>query len=213
MSDYAGRTKYDEPGRAARYAERDARRHDEEWRLVERVLAGRPWPKAVLDAPCGAGRMALEFARRGSSVVAADLSPSMRKEAERAVQSAGAGVRVEALDLEAPDPPEALAAELVVCYRFFHHLPDAAARGRVLATLSRLARPAVLVSFHHPASLHHLSRALRRVLTLRKGDRHAITLQRLKQEAAEHGLRFVRAVALSPGLRDLWVALFERREQ
>ena len=77
---------------------------------------------------------------------------------------------------------------------------------------TRIARPRLLVSFHHPASLHHLSRALRRLVTGRRGDRHAITLGRLKREALEHGLRFVRAKALSPGLRDLWVALFEREE-
>ena len=211
MADYAGRTKYDEAGRAAAYAARDPRRHAEEWRLVLRVLAGRPWPETVTDVPCGAGRMALEFLRRGSRVRAADLSPAMRVEAKRALETESGFLGVVELDLEAPDPPASLAAELVICFRFLHHLPDAAARGRVLSTLARLARPAALVSFHHPMSLHNVARAARRVLTGRRGDRATITLGRLAREAEGHGLSLVRSAAIAPGLRELWVALFERR--
>jgi SAM-dependent methyltransferase len=213
---YAARTKYDEPGRAGRYAERSARRHREEWALVESVVfgaAGGPPvapPEDVLDAPCGAGRLAAEFLARGAPVRCADLSPAMRAEARGALAGTPGLRGIEALDLEAPSPPAEWAADLVVCFRLLHHLPDAAARGRVLGALSALSRRLVLVSYHHPVSGHGLARAVRRLVTGRRGDRHAITTGRLAREASAHGLRLVRAAGLAPYRRELWVALFER---
>lgn len=207
---YAARTKYDEPGRARRYAERSPRRHAEEWRLVTRAWAGDTWPATVLDAPCGAGRMAAEFLARGSRVRCADLSPAMRAEAGRALSGRAGLLGVEALDLEMSDPPAAWRADLVLCFRFLHHLPDTAARRRVLGNLAALSSGRVMVSFHHPVSVHNLSRALRRLVTGRRGDRHAVTLSALRADAAACGLSFVRAEALAPWRRDLWVALFER---
>jgi SAM-dependent methyltransferase len=208
---YAGREKYDRDDRAARYANRSPRRHAEEWRLVERVLDGDPWPATVLDAPCGAGRMAAEMLARGSTVRAADLSPAMRAQCAKALDGRERFQGVVTLDLEDASPPPAWRAELVLCFRFLHHLPGAAARGRVLRTLAALSSDRVLVSFHHPVSAHQVARAVRRVVTGRAGDRHAVTLARLRREAAEAGLSFVRAKALGAGRRDLWAALFTVR--
>lgn len=208
-SAYAGRTKYDEPGRARRYARRDARRHAEEWRLVRRALHGRPQPAIVLDAPCGAGRMAAELLSRGAHVRAADLSPAMRAEANAALQGKPGLLGIEEIDLEAPVPPEAPRHDAVLCFRFLHHLPDAAARRRVLTSLAARSSRDVLVSFHHPVSVHQVSRGLRRVLTGRKGDRHAVTKRQLKEDARACGLRWVAAYALLPYLRDLWVAVLQ----
>lgn len=210
---YAGRTKYDEPGRARRYAERSAARDAEERRLLRRALEDLARPATVLDVPCGTGRLATEFLARGASVRCADLSPAMRAEAQAHLEGSPGFLGVVPLDLEAapaPDLVAPLAADLVLCVRFLHHLPDAAARGRVLRSLSALSRRHVLVTFHHPVSVHHVARALRRVLTGRRGDRRAITVGRLRGEAAAQGLRLVRAVAIAPYRRDLWAALFEK---
>jgi SAM-dependent methyltransferase len=206
---YAARTKYDEPGRAARYAERSRARDEEERRLVARALEGLPAPASVIDAPCGTGRMAAEFLSRGATVLCADLSPAMRAEAAARLAGSPGFLGVVPLDLEAPAPSDAR-ADLVLCVRFLHHLPDAAARARVLAGLAAMSRRHVLVTFHHPVSVHHLARALRRVVTGRRGDRRAITVRRLAAEASAHGLRLVRAVATAPYRRDLWAALFEK---
>lgn len=208
-SAYAGRSKYDS-ARALRYSRRSAARHAEEWSLLTRVLAGVPSPATVLDAPCGAGRLTKEFLARGARVRAGDLSPAMLAHTRAAVGSDPSCLGVESLDLEAPAPPDAPTHELVVCFRFFHHLPDAATRSRVLASLAARSSRHVIVSFHHPASVHHLARALRRLLTGRRGDRHAITLGALTREAAPFGLRPLASGALGRYRRDLWVVLFER---
>ncbi len=206
---YAGRTKYDEPGRAARYAERSARRDREEWRLISRVLQGVPGAKSVLDVPCGTGRLAERFLALGVTVRGADASPAMRAEAEKSLSGRIGWLGANDFDLETSDPPSEWASDLVVCFRFLHHLPDEASRARVFSRLTPLARPYLLVSFHHPVSIHNASRSIQRLFSGRRGDRHSITLSRLTREAEAHGFRLVRAAALSRYLRDLWVALYE----
>lgn len=211
---YAARTKYDEPGRAARYAKRSARRHAEEWRLLAGLLdrlsvrrEGR-----ALDVPCGAGRVASELLGRGHAVRCADLSAAMRAETARALFARRGFLGVDELDLEAPPEPGAARYDLVVCFRFLHHLPDAAARARVLRALAaRTADDGLLVlSFHHPVSAHAFARAIRRVVTRRRGDRHAIAVGRLRREAADAGLSLVATAALRPFVRELWLAAFRR---
>ena len=204
---YAGRTKYD-AARARRYEKRSARRQAEEWSVVERLLAGHAPPRTVLDAPCGTGRIAAEFLARGSSVRLADWSDDMLALARANVGAHASVLGVERLDLEAPPEADAATHELVICLRFFHHLPDDDRRGRVLASLRARASDAIIVSFHHPASAHHLARAVRRLVTGRRGDRFSNTLRELERLAHPLGLRLEHAAAVAPYLRDFWAARF-----
>lgn len=211
VGSYAGRSKYDAPGRAARYEARSQRRDAEEKALLDRVLDALALPRGAraLDAPCGTGRIAQALLARGWSVTAADLSPAMREAARAALGGAAAAVTVEPIDLEATPPPDAPRHDVVVCFRFFHHLPDDAARTRVLRSLAARTRGPVVLSFHHPVSAHHLARALRRLLTGRRGDRHATTVGHLRRLARDAGLAVRATVALAPYRRDLWVAVLE----
>lgn len=203
---YAARTKYDRPGRAARYRARSPRRDAEEWALLERCLAPLPVPESALDVPCGTGRIAAHLLERGIPVRGADLSPAMRRETEERLVGRPGFLGVVPIDLDAGGTPEGLAADLVVCFRFLHHLPGEADRSRVLANLGRLTRRDLLLSFHHPVSVHNLARGARRVLTGRRGDRYALTVGRLRLEAAEAGLDLVAVRALAAWRRDLWIA-------
>jgi len=204
---YAARTKYDEPGRAARYADRSPRRAAEEWALLEGFLDGLPTPASALDVPCGVGRIGASLAARHIPTTLAHLSPALRA-AARARHGETTGILgVHALDLEAVDVDPELSADLVVCFRFFHHLPDASVRTRVLEGLRRLTRRDLLLSFHHPVSAHRGTRLVRRLLVGgAPSDRHVISVGRLRAEAAAAGLRLVRAGALAAFRRELWVA-------
>ncbi len=207
---YAGRSKYDEPGRAERYKARSERRNQEEWALVERLLGMLPAaPATALDAPCGTGRIAERLLARGLDVTCADLSPAMRAATEERLAGEAGYAGVVALDLEAAGEDAPAAADLVVCLRFLHHLPDAATRGRVWRTLRSLTGGHLIVSFHHPVSLHNLSRGLRRVFTRKRGDRHTLRPAALRAEAAEAGLRVVRFAPLARWRREFWLALLE----
>jgi SAM-dependent methyltransferase len=204
---YAARTKYDEPGRARRYRGRSPRRDTEEWRLLERMIRRLPEaPARALDAPCGTGRIAERLLDLGVPTIGADLSPAMRAEAEARLAGREGWLGTTALDLEAHLPDHDLASDLVVCFRFLPHLPDAASRARVLESLRRLTKRDLLLSFHHPVSAHNLMRALRRLFGRRHGDRRTITVGRLRREAAQHGLELVATRALGRWRRELWVA-------
>lgn len=208
---YAARTKYDAPGRAARYTRRSAARDAAERALVARVVAPAPPGATALDVPCGAGRLSADLVALGYEVTSADLSPAMRGLCDGALRGAARWRGVVALDLDQPPSAAVHDAErfdLVVCFRFLHHLPGPAARARVLASLAARTRGRLVVSYHHPVSLHHLARAVRRIWTGRRGDRHALTTKRLAREAAACGLALVGARGLSPYRRDLWVATF-----
>jgi SAM-dependent methyltransferase len=209
MSSYPARTKYDEPGRARRYAERSPRRDAEEWRLLAACLVDHEAPADALDVPCGTGRIAERLIERGIPTLCADLSEAMRDETRRRLDGREGFLGVRALDLDAAPPDEAV-ADLVVCFRFLHHLPDAEARARVLRHLRALTRRHVLLSFHHPVSFHNLQRLLRRVFTGRRSDRHTIGVRRLRREAAAAGLEVVSTRALAAWRRELWVARLRR---
>lgn len=204
---YAGRTKYDEPGRAARYRERSTARNAEEWALLGRLLDTLdPQPVTALDVPCGTGRIAERLLARGLDVTCADLSPAMRAETEARLEAEAGYLGTVSLDLEAPGAMPPGPADLVVCFRFLHHLPSSAQRVRVLRTLRQLSARDVVVSFHHPVSFHNLSRGVRRLVKGVRGDRHTVSPGRLRREAAEAGLSVVRLRPLARWRREFWLA-------
>ncbi|MDJ0975565.1 MAG: class I SAM-dependent methyltransferase [Planctomycetota bacterium] len=209
---YAGREKYDEPGRAERYKDRSRRRNEEEWRLLAALLDGLPeTPRDALDVPCGTGRIAERLLERGIPTRCADLSPAMREATEARLGGREGYGGAALLDLEDAEAATPHAADLVVCFRFLHHLPTAAHRARVWQTLRALTRSGghLLVSFHHPVSAHNLDRLWKRVLLGRKGDRYTLGRGRLRREASAAGLEVVRFRALAAFRRELWVALLK----
>jgi SAM-dependent methyltransferase len=207
---YAGRTKYDEPGRAERYRARSERRNAEEWALVEALIRTLPEaPRTALDVPCGTGRIAERLIGRGLEVRCADLSPAMLAQAEERLGGKPGFKGAQALDLEAPGEGAPAPADLVVCLRFLHHLPDAETRARVWGTLRALTAGHLLVSFHHPVSVHNVSRLFRRVFTGKRGDRHTLRPAQLRAEAAAAGLSLVRFLPLARYRREFWLALLE----
>ncbi len=212
MGSYAARTKYDEPGRAARYGARSPKRSAKEWALLARMVdALDPRPQSALDVPCGTGRIAAKLLDWAIPTRGADISPAMRREAEKQLADREGFEGVFALDLEAlPDlPPEP--ADLVVCFRLLHHLPNRETRIRVLRSLRALTRQHLLVSFHHPISLHNLERRVRRLFGGKPSDRYTISRRRLAAEAAEAGFAFVRARGLAPYRREFWIAHLQPR--
>jgi magnesium-protoporphyrin O-methyltransferase len=99
----------------------------------------------VLDAGCGTGALAIEAARRGATVVAVDLSPSLvRLAAERAPESLGAG-RVEFLVGDMLDPAFGRFDRIFAMDSLIHYAPaDAVA---AVAGLAARAEHSVLFTF------------------------------------------------------------------
>lgn len=79
------------------YEEADTRKAVEQVRDIIRLLDLKP-PARVLDVPCGYGRHALEFARRGFSVTGVDASEVQIARGREKARAAGADVDFRVLD-------------------------------------------------------------------------------------------------------------------
>ncbi len=139
---------------------RSERRANRDPLLVSRILAKhgvRPSRGGVLDAPCGAGRLA---AAMGPGHLGLDISRSMLEEARR-----GGLRRLCRGDLEhLPFPGEAF--DVVVACRILHHLDREEDLRAVARELVRVSSRLVVASFWDPWSVP----ALRRSLLSRKRD-------------------------------------------
>lgn len=101
--------------------------------------------RRLLDAGCGTGALAVEAARRGASVVAIDLSPTLVELArERAPRDLGAGV----LQFEVGDMLDARLGEFdhVVAMDSLIHYPSADVI-RVLEQISARTRDSIVFTF------------------------------------------------------------------
>jgi SAM-dependent methyltransferase len=195
---YAARERYGSADAVAGYAARSAPRDRAERKLIAAVLPERI-DGAVLDAPCGTGRLTSLLEERGARVVSLDLSTAMALAARAESQRAVLG-ELERLPLRAGS------VEGAVCFRFLHHLPTAEQRVRILTELARVARRFVVVSFFHPISAHHLARTAARLVRGARVDRYTLTCAELEREAALAGLRIDATRAQQRFARELWVA-------
>lgn len=196
----ATHARYQRPGKAAAYAARNPARTRAELACLRRVWPGAPGDR-VLDAPCGAGRLAAPVRALGASWVGVDRAPAMLREAAAAAPGAallaGDGARL---------PLRDRAVDGVVVFRFLHHLEPAAARA-VLAEAARVARRWIVVSFFHPLAVHGLVRALRGGARAR----HSVTPRRLARWLDAHGFAPAGFAAQFPWLREFWVGAFVRQ--
>ncbi len=99
----------------------------------------------VLDAACGTGMHAVEFARLGMRTAGADLSPEMIARAREHARAAGVDVAWSVAGfgtLAAAFPGEVGAFDAVTCLgNSLPHLPDDAALDEALADMARMLRP------------------------------------------------------------------------
>jgi len=125
--------------RSARAAGRDPR-------TVRRLLERHGVRGALLDAPCGTGRLASTLGRFGRRVVSLDLSASMLARARALMPCAAVQGSVHAL----PFPDRAF--DVVVSCRFLHHLHEREARAAALRELARVSERLLVASFWDCAS-------------------------------------------------------------
>ena len=205
LEPYSTAARYEVAGKSLAYAERNPARAARELALLARVWPGRPG-EAVLDLPCGAGRL-LPLLRDtlGHRVVHADGALAMLCEARCSASPPAPAVLADALCTPFADR----CVDGVVMFRFLHHLPAEGA-AQALAEACRAARRFVVVSFFHPCSFHHLARAVRQ-FGGRGATRFARTLGQVRAELERHGFVLHKTAADLPFARDLWLASFVRR--
>jgi ubiquinone/menaquinone biosynthesis C-methylase UbiE len=154
-------------------------------RIVGRVTREVPSP-AVLDVPCGTGRITEWLLARGFDVTGGDISPEMLRVARAKCDRFGAQASWRPMDLDRLDVEDET-YDLVTCIRLFHHL-DTVERRPILRELARVTRRFVVVNVSFSSPVYRLRRRVKRAL--RQGiSRQSSTESEIAAEAAAAGLR------------------------
>lgn len=160
-------------------------RYYREERIIRDWLAPLGPGAAVLDVPCGTGRLIALAGELELAYVGADISLSMLREARRPLDQPRA--RFALADVTRLPFPDA-SFDCVIVWRLLHHVGDAATRSRILGEAARVSRNRVLVSFHHSLSFTALRKALQRAVSGRGLRGKTITHWALAREARASGL-------------------------
>ena len=209
-NDYPGRKGYLTSEKVEAYSRRSRNRNQAEARLLSGLLegvglTGPAAPGLALDIPSGEGRMARRLDARGYETVESDLSFEMLRLGMLRGEKPGSAV---VGDVEGLLPFRDASFDLVLCWRFFHHLPSKSQRIVVLKELARVSRMWIIVSFFHVVSAHNLKRSLSAALSGRKGCRFATRMRDMEIAGKEAGLRVKLKAAQAPFLKDLWAVVF-----
>ncbi|MEM7384229.1 MAG: class I SAM-dependent methyltransferase [Verrucomicrobiota bacterium] len=205
--DYRSRIKT--PGQAESYRRRPQKKHDAEMKLMEREFSSVPSSiRTILDAPCGNGRMSLFLARKGLSVTGADLSDSTLAISSEEAENRNLKPTFVKEDLEALTFSDA-SFDAALCFRFFHHLPDAESRARVVGELCRVSRHRVYLSYLSPWS----PTSLRRMVRSKIGQASMQQITRLSEVEGyfnNHGFHLIGNLPQKALVHSLHLAIFAR---
>ncbi len=203
---YGAKSKYTEV-KARAYANRDARRNIPELRLVARAFQLIPKPASVLDMPCGGGRVTVLLGQLGYQISAGDYSDPMLQITRETTAANGLKVDVFKEDIEQLSQRDK-SFDAIICFRFFHHLPNAELRRKVVGELCRVARRHVAMSYFNPKTLRALEQEIRK-LRGRKLTVFNTSLAEVSAYFAEYGFRLVKNFRLDL-INNLHLAVFER---
>ncbi len=130
-------------------------------KVLTTALAELPAP-AVLDVPCGTGRITEVLLDMGLTVTGGDISLAMIESAQAKLARYGEQVTFRHLDLEGLDLPDQ-SVDLVTCIRLFNHI-NAAEQERILSELARVSRRFVALNLSFSSALYRFTPYLKRAM-------------------------------------------------
>ena len=207
---YTARVKYTD-AMAEHYLKKSEGRRGRENAVLLDILRRFGVGEALLDAPCGVGRVAALLAGQSVHYCGADFSMSMLDRAKDRLLPLDLKHDLLRCDLErAPFADRAF--DTTLSLRFLHHLP-ADTRCAVLKELARITDRVLVVTFFHPLALHYVERRmlsfLKRVTGGRGSNRYSHTTTWLMRALAPEGWRLKYSCGTG-FLRETRYAVFER---
>jgi SAM-dependent methyltransferase len=162
--------------------------------LIRRYIRRTGRSRAILEIPCGGGRLTPAFADATDLVIEADIAIGQVRYGRQASKLDVPRVWMTASAFHIPLRNRSV--DGVVCVRLSHHLPTAAERERLFAELLRVSRRFAIVTFFDRHSLKHLTWRLRHPFS-RKARKPALTVREVAGLAQAHGGRLVSTAPLS----------------
>lgn len=153
------------------------------FRHIRKVVAD----PAVLDVPCGTGRITEFLLGQGLDVTGGDISQAMMEVARHKCRHFPTA-RFVPLDLDRLDLPDR-SFDVVTCIRLFHHL-DTQERERTLKELARVTRRFVVVNVSYSSRFYRCRRRLKGWLGQGVSPTSSTWVEILR-EAAAAGLRVI----------------------
>lgn len=206
---YGARVNYTEQ-KARGYQAQAPRKQRAEMKLIRRAFRLVPEGARVLDVPCGGGRATVFLAENGYQMTSADLSDSMLRIARENIHQAGLEILVESQDVEKLTYADR-SFDAIICFRLFHHFPNAEIRQRAVRELCRVADQFIVISYFSPHSFTSLKRQWRAARGGRRSHKHATPLAEVRRYFAAAGFQFVKDFAQLAFVHTLHLAVFKRQ--
>jgi SAM-dependent methyltransferase len=162
--------------------------------LIRRCIRQVGRSQAILEIPCGGGRLTHAFADATDLVIEADIAVGQVHYGRRASKLDVPRVWMTASAFHVPLRTGSV--DGVICVRLSHHLPTQAERERLFAELMRVSSRFAIVTYFDRNSLKHLTWRLRH--PFRRGPRKpAMTKSDVDALARAHGARLLSTAPLS----------------
>jgi ubiquinone/menaquinone biosynthesis C-methylase UbiE len=165
-----------------------------ESRLIRRFMRRVGRAQAILEIPCGGGRLTHAFADATDLVIEADIAVGQVRYGRQASKLEVPRVWMTASAFHIPLRDGSV--DGVVCVRLLHHLPTEAERERLFHELLRVSRRFAIVTYFDRHSLKHLTWRLRHPFS-RKPRKPALTSSEVAALARANGARLVATAPLS----------------
>lgn len=162
--------------------------------LIRRCIRQVGRSRAILEIPCGGGRLTPAFADATDLVIEADIAIGQVLYGRKVSQAQVPCVWMTASAFHIPLRDRSV--DGVVCIRLSHHLPTAAERERLFAELLRVSSRFVIVTYFDRHSLKHLTWRLRHPFS-RKARKPALSKSEVAALAKANDARLVSSEPLS----------------
>jgi SAM-dependent methyltransferase len=162
--------------------------------LIRRYLRRVGRSRAILEIPCGGGRLTPALADSTDLVIEADVAIGQVRYGRQNSKVSVPCVWMTASAFHIPLRDASV--DGTVCVRLVHHLPSAAERERLFAELLRVSRRFAIVTFFDRNSLKHLTWRLRHPFS-RKARKPALAGSEVDALARAQGARLVSTAPLS----------------